>query len=212
MKPCIVLMGTQHVGKTTLGKRLAERLGVPFYDTDQMVTKTFQKHICVFAQEKGREAGYNWAETEMSKRLVEKFRGTKPISAVISTGSGFWGDDTGIAELRKIGTLYWIDGNIELGAQRLMEEATTDPRKANPYLIKNGKFYNVYFSIPKITSREDIRTRHLKNAASSREYFEKVADVTIRPKDDVSIEENVQLLYDSILWDEEEFFEQRKAV
>ena len=30
MKPCIVLMGAQHVGKTTLGKGLAEKLGVPF--------------------------------------------------------------------------------------------------------------------------------------------------------------------------------------
>lgn len=35
MKQCIVLIGVQHVGKTTLGKGLAEKLGVPFFDTDQ---------------------------------------------------------------------------------------------------------------------------------------------------------------------------------
>ena len=207
MKPCIVLMGTQHVGKTTLGKGLAEKLGVPFYDTDQMVTKTFQKHICVFAAEGGQE-GYNWAETEMSKQLVEKYKDSAPISAVISTGSGFWADDTGIAELRKIGTLYWIDGDIELGAQRLMEEATTDPRKANPYLIKNGKFYNVYFSTPKLESLEGIRTRHLERASAARAHFARIADVTITPKD-APASENVQLLYDTILWDE---FDERKAV
>ena len=207
MKPCIVLIGTQHVGKTTLGKGLAEKLGVPFYDTDQMVTKTFQKHICVFAAEGGQE-GYNWAETEMSKRLVEKYKNSKPISAVISTGSGFWADDTGIAELRKIGSLYWIDGDIELGAQRLMEEATTDPAKADPYLIKNGDFYNVYFSTPQIKSLEEIRTRHLKRASAARAFFARIADVTVTPKD-VPAGENVRLLYDSILWDD---FEEKKAV
>lgn len=208
MKPCIVLMGTQHVGKTTIGKALAERLGVPFYDTDQMVSKTFQKHICLFFQEKGQK-GYNWAETEMSKQLVEKYKDSEPISAVISTGSGFWGDDTGIEELRKIGNLYWIDGSIELGARRLMEETTTDPKKADPYLLKNGKYYNVYFSIPEIKNLEEIRKRHLKMAAESLEYFEKIADVTIRPDENASVEENVQLLYDNILWDD---LNEKKAV
>ena len=206
-KPCIVLIGTQHVGKTTLGKGLAEKLGVPFYDTDQMVTKTFQKHICVFAQEQGQE-GYNWAETEMSKLLVKQYKNSKPISAVISTGSGFWADDTGIKELRKIGVLYWIDGNIELGAQRLMEEATTDPKKANPYLLKNGDYYNVYFSTPEIKSLEDIRTRHIARASAASKYFEKIADVSFRPKDGPA-EENIQLLYDSIF---QNVVEGRKAV
>lgn len=210
MKPCIVLMGAQHVGKTTLGKGLAEKLGVPFYDTDQMVTKTFQKHICVFAAEGGQE-GYNWAETEMSKRLVAEYKNSAPISAVISTGSGFWADDTGIAELRKIGKLYWIDGDIELGAQRLMEEATTDPAKINPYLIKNGKFYNVYFSVPKVNELEDIRKHHLELTLPSLAVYEELADVIVRPGD-ASVEENVQLLYDSIVWDEDVKPDYQKAV
>ena len=200
MKPCIVLIGTQHVGKTTLGRGLAEKLGVPFYDTDQMVTKTFNKHICVFAQEGGQES-YNWAETEMSKILVEKYKNSKTISAVISTGSGFWADDTGIEELRKIGTLYWINGDINLGAQRLMEEATKDPAKANPYLLKNGDYYNVYFSTPVIKSLEDIKTRHIQRATAATEYFAKIADVKVTPKDS-SAKENIQLLYDSLIGDE----------
>lgn len=207
MKPCIVLIGTQHVGKTTLGKGLAEKLGVPFYDTDQMVTKTFKKHICVFADELGQK-GYNWAETEMSRVLVNQYKNSESISAVISTGSGFWADDTGIEELRKIGIFYWIDGNIELGAQRLMEEATTDPEQANPYLLKNGKFYNVYFSTPKIESLEDIKIRHLQRATAASKYYAEIADVIVRPKD-APAEENIQLLYNSILWDS---IEQKKAV
>lgn len=206
MKQCIVLMGTQHVGKTSLGKELAEKLGVPFFDTDQMVTKTYGRHICVFAEEKGYEEGYNWAETSVIKILVEKFINAKPISAVISTGSRFCGDTPGIEELRKIADFYWIDGNIELGAKRLMEEATTDPEKANPYLRKNGKFYNVYFTIPQITSLQEIRVRHLKSASSSLEQYAKIADFTVRPKD-APLEENVQLLYDTIPWKEFSFLQ-----
>ena len=203
MKPCIVLMGAQHVGKTTLGKGLAEKLGVPFYDTDQIVTKTFGKHITVFTYERGTKDGYNWAETEASKILVEKLSGSKPISAVISTGSWFFQDETGIEELRKIGSLYWLDGDINLGAQRIVEEATTDESKKNPHLMTYGKFYNLYsyHLDDKVETFEDIRQSYLRVTIPSLKEFEKLADVIVRPKD-ASVEENVQLLYDSIVWDD----------
>ncbi|MBO6220028.1 MAG: hypothetical protein J6N81_10760 [Treponema sp.] len=204
MKPCIVLVGAQHVGKTALGKGLAEKLGVPFYDTDQMVTKTYGKHITVFAYEKGLKDGYNWAETEVSKVLVKKFLGSEPISAVISTGSGFYQDDTALEELSKIGTIYWLDGDINLGAQRIVEEATTDPAKKNPVLMTYGKFYNLYsYAVEdKVETFEDIRQSYLKLTIPTLKDFARIAEVTVKPKD-ASVEENVQLLYDSIVWDSE---------
>lgn len=202
MKPCIVLIGAQHVGKTTLGKGLAEKLGVPFYDTDQEVTKTYGKHITVFSYERGPE-GYNWAETEICKKLVAKFKYSEPISAVISTGSGFHHDDTGIEELRKIGTLYWIDGDLELGAQRILEEATTDESKKIPYLMTYGKFSNLYsYAVrDKVETLEDLKKSYMKLAVPSLPLYEKIADVVVRPKD-APASENVELLYNSIQWDD----------
>ena len=210
MKPCIVLMGAQHVGKTTLGQGLAEKLGVPFYDTDQLVTKTFGKHITVFTYELGPKKGYNWAETEASKILVEKLSGTKPISAVISTGSWFFQDDTAIEELRKIGKLYWLDGDINIGTQRIVDEATTDESKKNPVLMSYGKFHNLYsYHVDdKVETFEDIRKSYLRVTIPSLKEFEKLADVIVRPKD-ASVEENVQILYDSIVWDSDA---EKKAV
>lgn len=201
MKPCIVLIGAQHVGKTTLGKGLAEKLGIPFYDTDQMVTKTYGKHITVFSYERGNE-GYNWAETEVSKTLVEKFKNSAPFAAVISTGSGFHHDLTGIEELRKIGTFYWIDGNLELGAQRILDEATTEYEKKNPVLMTYGKFSNLYsYAVrDKVETLEDLRNSYLKVAVPSRLFYEKIADITVVPKD-APVEENVTLLFNSIPWD-----------
>ena len=202
MKPCIVLIGAQHVGKTTLGKGLAEKLGVPFYDTDQMVTKKYGKHITVFSYERGAE-GYNWAETEVSKTLVEKFKNAEPIAAVISTGSGFHHDDTGIEELRKIGTFYWIDGDLDLGAQRILDEATTEAEKKNPVLMSYGKFSNLYsYAVrDKVESLEDLRKSYLKVAVPSRALYEKIANITVKP-DNAPAEKNIELLYNSIPWDE----------
>lgn len=210
MKPCIVLIGAQHVGKTTLGKGLAQKLGVPFFDTDQMVTKTYGKHITVFSYERGSE-GYNWAETEVSKVLVEKFKNSEPIAAVISTGSGFHHDETGIAELRKIGTLYWIDGDLELGAQRILDEATTNAENKNPVLMTYGKFSNLYsYAVrDKVKSLEDLRESYMKISVPSRAIYEKIADITVKPKD-APAEENIELLYSAIPW--EEISESKKAV
>ncbi|MBO6220025.1 MAG: hypothetical protein J6N81_10745 [Treponema sp.] len=197
-KQCIVLIGAQHVGKTTLGKGLAEKLGVPFFDTDQMVTKTYGKHITVFSYERGSE-GYNWAETEVSKTLVERFNDAKPIAAVIATGSGFHHDETGIAELRKIGTFYWIDGDLELGAQRILNEATTNESEKIPYLMTYGRFSNLYsYAVrDKIETLEDLRKSYMKISVPSREHYAKIADITVKPQD-APKEENIELLYNSI--------------
>ena len=201
MKPCIVLIGAQHVGKTTLGKALAEKLGIPFYDTDQMVTKTYGKHITVFSYERGIE-GYNWAETEVSKTLVEKFKNSEPLAAVISTGSGFHHDLTGIEELRKIGTFYWIDGNLELGAQRILDEATIDNEKKNPVLMSYGKFSNLYsYAVrDKVETLDDLKKSYMKISVPSRPLYKSIADITVVPKD-APVEENVTLLLNSIPWD-----------
>lgn len=202
MKQCIVLIGVQHVGKTTLGKGLAERLGVPFFDTDQMVTKRYGKHITVFSYERGSE-GYNWAETEVIKTLVERFEKSQPVSAVIATGSGFHHDDTGIAELRKIGDFYWIDADLELGAQRILDEATTDIKRKNPVLMSYGKFSNLYsYAVrDKVESLEDLYKSYMKFSIPNRKLYEKIADFTVHPKNG-SVEENVQLLFNSIPFEE----------
>jgi shikimate kinase len=41
----IYLVGIGCVGKTTVGKRLAEKIGFPFYDLDEEVERYYQKPI-----------------------------------------------------------------------------------------------------------------------------------------------------------------------
>ena len=44
-KLSIILCGFTSSGKTTIGKLLSERLGLPFYDTDQMLIEHYQMTI-----------------------------------------------------------------------------------------------------------------------------------------------------------------------
>lgn len=77
----IILCGFTSSGKTTIGKLLAEHLGVPFYDTDQMLIT--QNHMTIkeiFA--KGGETLFRDLEHEIAKQVC-----ALPLS-VVSTGGG----------------------------------------------------------------------------------------------------------------------------
>ena len=203
MKPCIILIGAQHVGKTTLGKGLAEKLGVPFIDTDQEVSRICGIHITKFYFYGGQK-GYNFAEAGVGRLLVERFKDSEPISAVISTGSGFGGNDEGYRVLSQIGTFYWLDADLELGARRIIDEATADESKKNPLLFSYGKFSNLYdYAVKdKVETVDDIRKSYLKSELPTLKLYEKFADVIVRPKD-APVSENVELLYNSIIWDDQ---------
>lgn len=75
----IVLVGPMGVGKTTIGKKLAKRLSIPFVDSDQVFTK---KH--------GDISKFFSANGEPAFRLIEEEIVLDLISApsVIATGGG----------------------------------------------------------------------------------------------------------------------------
>lgn len=78
-KQAIVLVGPMGVGKTTVGKKLAKRLEVPFIDTDALFTSRFGD-ISAFFQNEG-EAAFRQVESELILPLLS-------TPAVISTGGG----------------------------------------------------------------------------------------------------------------------------
>ncbi len=77
----IVLVGLSGVGKSTIGKALAERLGWPFLDTDEMVLKREGRTAAAVIIERG----------EPEFRRVEELtvmEAAKQVPAVIATGGG----------------------------------------------------------------------------------------------------------------------------
>lgn len=79
--PLIFLVGFMGSGKTTLGKKLANRLDVPFLDTDQEIERQENTSIDTLFREKG-ETYFRSCE----KKIIDTFSFSKDM--VISLGGG----------------------------------------------------------------------------------------------------------------------------
>lgn len=77
----IFLVGYMGAGKTTLGRALAEELGIPFIDLDNYIENRFCKTIAQIFAEKGEEEFRN-----IEKRLLHEVGEFEDV--IISTGGG----------------------------------------------------------------------------------------------------------------------------
>lgn len=81
MRP-IVLIGPMGSGKSTLGKRVAKQMAIPFVDTDKEFSKRYGA-ITTFFKLHGEE-GFRDHESEILKEVLQKAKG----GSVIATGGG----------------------------------------------------------------------------------------------------------------------------
>lgn len=77
----IILIGYMGAGKTTLGKELAKRLSIPFYDLDWYIETRMRKKVPQIFEERGEE-GFRQIEHNMLHEVAE-FE-----DVVISCGGG----------------------------------------------------------------------------------------------------------------------------
>jgi shikimate kinase len=78
----IFLIGYMGSGKTTLGKMLAQKLDMPFYDLDAEIEKVQGKSIARLFDEEGEEA-FRRLEKEMLSTLIEREE-----DFIMATGGG----------------------------------------------------------------------------------------------------------------------------
>lgn len=76
---CVVLVGPMGVGKTTIGKKLAKRLELPFIDTDSLITKRFGEIPKIF-EELGEKIFREYEESCFLESIASP--------AVVATGGG----------------------------------------------------------------------------------------------------------------------------
>ena len=83
------LVGYMGCGKSTLGRRLARRLGIPFVDTDTLVERHEGASVADVFHYEG-EQRFRELEREVLERAIAEYP-----SAVISTGGGLpvWRDN-----------------------------------------------------------------------------------------------------------------------
>jgi shikimate kinase len=124
----VVLVGMMGVGKTTVGRKLATLLGMPFVDADEEIERAAQMSIPeIFAQY--GEPYFRSGERRVIARLVGE--GAREDRKVLATGGGAFVDPEtrGLILARSISV--WLDSDVET----LMERVG---RKDNRPLLKQG--------------------------------------------------------------------------
>lgn len=109
---CIVLVGLMGVGKSTVGRRLAKRLGIPFVDSDEEIEKAADHKIAEIFDRFG-EASFRDGERRVIARLI----GGPP--KVVATGGGAFLDDRLRALILETCVAIWLDADVETLAERV---------------------------------------------------------------------------------------------
>ncbi len=100
----IVLIGPPLVGKTHIGKALADHFGKPFHDTDASLENTYGSDIFDLPGSPSEHV-FRALENTVLRRYSEE-RG-----AVIACGGGAILCENGIRALRRSGIIVWLDGD-----------------------------------------------------------------------------------------------------
>ena len=109
----VFLVGYMGCGKTTIGRRLARRLGYDFADTDDRIEKQEGADVCDIFHYAGEEY-FRKAERGMLEQLI-----ASGDDLVVSTGGGLpvWADN--MARMNGAGLTVYIRRSAEQIAARL---------------------------------------------------------------------------------------------
>jgi shikimate kinase len=124
-------MGT---GKSSVGRELARRTGLPRYDTDEMVSKCFGAPVAEIFAQHGEQA-FRDAEAEALGELPAE-------AAVIVTGGGALLRDGSVEKVRRLGAVVQLTADLETLFARLSRRATrpllqtADPRATIQELLR----------------------------------------------------------------------------
>lgn len=122
----VVLIGMMGVGKTSVGKRLAAALHVPFVDADEEIERAARMTIPEIFETHG-EASFRDGERRVIARLIQEDGGHR----VIATGGGAFSQPDTRALILERGIAVWLDSDIDT----LMERTA---RKDNRPLLQGG--------------------------------------------------------------------------
>jgi len=113
----LYLVGFMATGKTSVGRRLAERLGLPFVDLDAEIERASGRTIRAIFEESG--------EAAFREREAEFLEGTASLpAAVVATGGGSFALEGNRKTIARLGTSVHLDA--PLGAVRARLSDKTD--------------------------------------------------------------------------------------
>jgi shikimate kinase len=122
----VVLVGLMGVGKSTVGRRLARRLGLSFVDTDEEIEDA-SGYPAAEVFERYGEKDFRDGERRLVARLIEG------DVRVIATGGGAYVDPRTRQLLNDRAITVWLDAPIDILAERTSRRDTrAQLRQADP--------------------------------------------------------------------------------
>jgi shikimate kinase len=113
----LVMVGLMGCGKSSVGRRLAARLAMPFVDTDDEIERVAGKSIVdIFA---------DWGETEFrngERRVISRLLGSGP--QVLATGGGAFINPETRANIKALGISIWLKAELPVLMRRVAKRDT----------------------------------------------------------------------------------------
>jgi len=120
----IVLVGLMGAGKTKVGRRLAARLGLPFFDSDQEIEAAAGETIEEIFANRGEQLF-----RDGERRVIARLLGQPPH--VLATGGGAFMDAATRALIGRRGVSLWLRADLDVLVARVS-------RRSNRPLLKAG--------------------------------------------------------------------------
>lgn len=129
-------------GKSTIGRRLASRLGLPFVDSDDEI----EAAACMKVRELFENYGEDYFRDGERRVIARLMDGS---AKVIATGGGAFVNEETRSLILKDAVAVWLDANIDILAERVSRRDTrplvrnTDPKMVLSELAaKRNQFYS----------------------------------------------------------------------
>ncbi len=117
----IVLMGYRGSGKTSVGGKLAERLGLPFFDTDALIAERSGRTVREIVAEGGWKAFRN-----LENRVIAEL---PKVPGIVALGGGAVLDGANVEVLKVEGFFVWLTAGSDVLLERLGADGRTEEQR-----------------------------------------------------------------------------------
>lgn len=165
----VVLVGLMGAGKTTIGRKLAQVLDLPFVDTDHEIESASRMSVAELFEAYG-EPEFRALEARVVQRLLDEGQ------RVIATGGGAYINDQTRSVLKEQAFTVWLKADLDLLMERVAKRPTrpllftADPRATMRDLMERR--YPIYaeadFHAHSRNVRREVIAREIIEALAAR--------------------------------------------